>query len=271
MAQTYDPPNLRTRRKTRGSSNTDGDRRSAITVEEGIAEGFYNLDETGIVTSRVYITREMCGAEVESDGHLCPCVRIRGKEWTLVEDANDDGALIEHKMCDVCTKVSKVQQKRDLKQGRGETYDYVYTIPSVYYWTLDTRDGKDARWVVAGRMTEEEIRTFMEIHTAGEQWARIVPHKWRSSMEKIMSQEEFGDGLCEVVDELFDLEPFSAERALRASTTPKSIRESIALVGVGDQIVENLIIASEKGDSGTGELEAALGYHLLDIRICDLM
>jgi hypothetical protein len=208
----------------------------------------------------VYITREMCGAEVESRGHLCPCVRVKGREWTLVEDANDDGALIEHKMCAICTRASKKQQKMDLKHGNGETYDYVFTLPAVYYRTLDMRDGEDARWVVAERMSEEEIRAFIERFNPGEQWERIVPHDLRQAVECTISQDEFGEGLSEVVDELFDLEPYSTERALRSSTTPKSIRESIALVGVGDHILENLIIASEKGEDGTEELEAAMAH-----------
>ena len=259
MAHKYDPPNLRARKKAQGTE-ADGDRRTSITVKEGVAEGLYTLDETGIVTSMVYITREMCGAEVESRGHLCPCVRVKGREWTLVEDANDDGALIEHKMCAICTRASKKQQKMDLKHGNGETYDYVFTLPAVYYRTLDMRDGEDARWVVAERMSEEEIRAFIERFNPGEQWERIVPHDLRQAVECTISQDEFGEGLSEVVDELFDLEPYSTERALRSSTTPKSIRESIALVGVGDHILENLIIASEKGEDGTEELEAAMAH-----------
>ena len=227
------------------------EKRTHISIEDGLAEKKYLKDALGVVSSFVLITDLCCGAECKYQGNECPCLEIRGKEKVLVEDANDPNqALIAHRLCNPCVEVGEEQAAKDLSLNLERTFDCAVTQPGIYVRTIDTTL-KGAKWTLGSRLTEEETLQFHETYTADEQWEMIRPLELRRLARDSQvwpSRETFGRGVIDVVQEWFETELYGRERMLIAASNPKNVAEARAFVGKSEVLVEKLAQATQKGE-----------------------
>ena len=228
------------------------DNRRKISDADAVAEGLliHNEDQQQLVGYQLAHKGQCMRLIVDTSGDEHLCVRKQGKHSALTADGCDDDTIMATRLCAQCyVEDVKAVTARTASGNEEPLFCAVMSRPGVYKRTKDlTR--KDTYWVLNGLIPESECELMASTYPVEQQYAMIHPHAYRTAGARTsMTQEDFFPGGMEEWQSVwYDCENDDVGRKMGPHVSAKTVAESLRLVADSGEIVENLILAGEKGD-----------------------